>query len=316
MVERNFYSSPTSLLPQHDVSNGVIENVSVQDLKQLDYNHHQDSAQEIVGGAPSSGDGPCLAMPSNDTTVLYTSGSGGSIPSRGYEMAMSMCSCHGLPMRPEIRLSELVTVARSCGMSSFLVIQGNEDTLASRIQSMFALLVEHALQRLHGFEQEQQAALEPIFRILPTIETALTALLALHTRKSLLSIHEMTSMVFMAFSTLMLTIDEHHLSQCTGVLYRDIASWPSLLASASDKQAFSSMLDLFWLPEDGYYAVAIQNGHVCPDTIPDRLSAQHLPCVALADHIGLREGEAAHICQYYVDCEHTGFILDASADLI
>ena len=68
------------------------------------------------------------------------------------------------------------------------------------------------------------------------------------------------------------------------------------------------MLDLFWSPEAGYYVAAVQNGHVCPDTIQGWLSATDLPLTTLADHIGIRDGEAAHICQYYIDCEYTTFI--------
>jgi hypothetical protein len=308
MGDWNFCSSPTSLLLQHDFSDNQIVDASVHEVGQANRKTYVSCPHVSTGSEILSEDvaGPKQACAdalnrrfsrSNDLDV------------HAHQITMLLCLCHGLPMQPDMHLSDLVAGARNCGVSLHLLVKGDQSELAHRIESMFSLLVEHALQRLNGFEPEVRAALAPIFQALPTIRSGLEALNDLNTRQLLPSVHGLVSIVFMAFSTLILTVDEHYLSTCTGALYHDITSWPEVLVLTSEKQAFISMLDLFWLPEAGYHAGAFQHSQYCPYTFVDQLSKQDLPLAILTDHLCLRNGMATRICRDYVDCEQTDSLL-------
>jgi len=204
-------------------------------------------------------------------------------------------------MRPDMHLPDLCAMARTSGVDSDLFVQGNHKTLARRIQSMFSLLVELASERLVRCEPKLQGFLAPALEARPDIRAGLNALHDLHTSQSLPSLNGLVSLVFMAFSVLILTVRESELSQCTTELYLDIASWLDALALPDERQAFRTMLDVLWLPEAGFRSTSFGRREFCPFTIPKHYSAQNFQSTALADDYGLRSSMTMRICQCYVD---------------
>jgi hypothetical protein len=302
--DMDFCTSPTSLLPQHEFPNELIENAPAKDVGQAHCSTHQSTLYEATGHASSPENSTSLAGTCLDPPVLSPSRTDDSTLVRDCHVTISTCPCHGLPMRPDMHLSDLCAMARTSGADSDLFVQGNQKTLARRIQSMFSLLVELASERLERrvrCEPKLRGSLAPALEARPDIRAGLNALHDLHTNQSLPSLHGLVSLVFMAFSALMLTVHENELSQCTTELYLDIASWLDALALPDEKRAFRTMLDVLWLPEAGFRSASFGRREFCPFTIPKHYSAQNFQSTALADDYGLRTGMTARICQCYVD---------------
>jgi hypothetical protein len=307
----DFCTSPTSLLSEHELPNEPIENAPVKDVNQVYYSTHQPTLYEATGHASLENTtdlartylNPQRSSPSGTDELTFP---------RDCHVTISLCPCHRLPMRPDMHLSDLCAMARTRGTSSDLFVQGNHKTLTRRIQSMFNLLVELALERLEMLvrrEPKLQGFLAPALGARPDIRAGLNALHDLHTNQSLPSLWELVSLVFMAFSVLMLTVRENELSQCTTELYLDIASWLDALTQPDEKRAFRIMLDVLWLPEDGFRSASFGRRGFCPFTIPKHYSAQNFQSTALADDYGLRTGMTARICQCYVDRKQMEAIL-------
>jgi len=297
-------TSPTSLLPQYEFPNELIGNAPAEDVDQVHCSTHQSTLYEATGHASSPENSTSLARTCLDPPVLSPSRTDDSNLFRDCHVTISTCPCHGLPMRPDMHLSNLCAMARTSGADSDLFVQGNQKTLARRIQSMFSLLVELASERLERrirCEPKLRGSLAPALEARPDIRAGLNALHNLHTNQSLPSLYGLVSLVFMAFSVLMLTVHENELSQCTTELHRDIASWLDALALPDEKRAFGTMLDVLWLPEAGFRSASFGRREFCPFTIPKHYLAPNFQSTALADEYGLRTGMTARICQCYVD---------------
>lgn len=302
--DMDFCTSPTSLLPQYEFPNELIGNAPAKDVDQVHCSTHQSALDEATGHASSLENSTSLARTCLDPPVLSPSRTDDSNLFRDCHVTISTCPCHGLPMRPDMHLSDLCAMARTSGADSDLFVQGNQKTLARRIQSMFSLLVELASERLEKrvrCEPKLRGSLAPALEARPDIQAGLNALHDLHTNQSLPSLYGLVSLVFMAFSALMLTVHENELSQCTTELYRDIASWLDALTLPDEKRAFSTMLDVLWLPEAGFRSASFGRREFCPFTIPKHYLAQNFQSTVLADEYGLRTGMTARICQCYVD---------------
>jgi hypothetical protein len=302
--DMDFCTSPTSLLPQHEFPNELIENAPAKDVGQAHCSTRQSTLCEVTGNASSPENSTSLARTCLDPPVLSPSRTDDSTLVRDCHVTISTCPCHGLPMRPDMHLSDLCAMARTSGGDSDLFVRGNQKTLARRIQSMFSLLVELASERLKKrvrCEPKLRGSLAPALEARPDIRAGLKALRDLHINQSLPPLCGLVSLVFMAFSVLMLTVDENELSQCTTELYLDIASWLDALAPPDEKRAFRAMLDVLWLPEAGFWSASFGRREFCPFTIPKHYSAQNFQSTALADDYGLRTGMTARICQRYVD---------------
>ena len=308
----DFCTSPTSLLPQHEFPNELVENAPAKDVNQACWSTHQSTLYEPTGHASSLENSTNLAGTCLDPPLLSSSGIDDSTFFRDCHATISLCPCHSLPMRPDMHLSDLCAMARTNGSKSDLFVQGNQKTLVRRIQSMFGLLVGLAserLERLVRCEPKLQGSLAPVLEARPDIRAGLNALHDLHTNQSLPSLYKLVSLVFMAFSVLMLTVPEKELSQCTAELYLDIASWLDALALPDEKLAFRTMLDVLWLPEAGFQAASFGRREFCPFTAPKHYSAQNFQSTALADDYGLRTGMTARICQCYVDRKQMEVVL-------
>jgi hypothetical protein len=299
--DMDFCTSPTSLLPQHEFPNELIENAPAIDAGQVHCSTHQSTLYETTGHASSPENSTSLARTCLDPPVLSLSRTDDSTLFHDCHVTISTCPCHGLPMRPDMHFPDLCAMARTSGADPGLFVQGNHKTLARRIQSMFGLLVELASERLVRCEPKLQGILAPALEARPDIQAGLNALHDLHTNQSLPSLCGLVSLVFMAFSVLILTVHENELSQCTTELYLDIASWLDALALPDEKRAFRAMLDVLWLPEAGFRSASFGQREFCPFTIPKQYSAPNFQSTASADGYGLRTGMTARICQCYVD---------------
>jgi hypothetical protein len=300
----DFCTSPTSLLPQYEFPNEPIKNAPEKDFNQACWSTHQFTLYEPKSHASSLENSANLEETCLDLPLSSSSRMDDSTFPHDCHVTIPLCPCHGLPMRPDMHLSNLCAMARTNGSRSDLFVQGNQKTLARRIQSMFDLLVELAserLERLIRCEPKLQGFLAPVLETRPDIRAGLNALHDLHTNQSLPSLYKLVSLVFMAFSVLMLTVHENELSQCTTELYHDIASWLDALALLDEKLAFRTMLDVLWLPEASFRSASFGRREFCPFTIPKHHSAQNFQPTALADDYGLRTGMTARICQCYVD---------------
>jgi hypothetical protein len=311
----DFCTSPTSLLPQHEFPNEPMKNAPAKDFNQACWSTRQSILYEPTSHASSLENSINLAETCLDTPLLSSSRIDDSTFPGDCHVTISLCPCLGLPMRPDMHLSDLCAMARTNGSKSDLFVQGNHKTLARRIQSMFDLLVGLAserLERLIGCEPKLQSFLAPVLETRPDIRTGLNALHDLHTNQSLPPLYKLVSLVFMAFSVLMLTVHENELSQCTTELYHDIASWLDALAVPDEKLAFRTMLDVLWLPEASFRSASFGRRKFCPSTIPKHYSAQNFQPTALAGDYGLRTGMTARICQRYVDRKQMEVVLQTS----
>jgi hypothetical protein len=194
-------------------------------------------------------------------------------------------------------LSNLIAGAKRSGVSLDRLVQDDQATLGGRLQSMFALLVEHASTEFDNFDGEIRAGLTRAFEAAPTFQAGLKALSTLHGGPLLPSMHELVSLVFMAFSIAILKIDEGDLAQYTGVMYVEMASWTKALSCAADKQAFGIFLGILWLPQVGPPSVGpLQLRKFCPHT--NRPEWSPLPFL---NSIGLCAGVTVWLCHSYVD---------------
>ena len=297
-------ASPTSILAPFGFSDKHTEGIQVSELDSCDYNGHEPTLSEASSSDRLPDD---VVMLENPCKSISTFGSGNDldvIPSDKCHLTLPLCPCHGLAMRPDMHLSDLIAGAKACGMSSHLLIQGDFGTLGSRIDSMLHLLLELALQKLDQLEPEVQVVLTPAFNVLPTFEAALRALRDLHTKETLPPIQELVSLVFMAFSIAILTVDEFHLSDYAASLYIDIASsWTDAFSTSSDKHIFETLLEVFWRPQARCHSPSFEQPLFCPFTIPKPQSTLEPSASALSTHTSIRTGMAARICQYYVDCK-------------
>jgi hypothetical protein len=247
--------------------------------------------------------------PWNRTSTFSTCSASDSDIFDDSPITMPLCPCHSLPMRPDMDLSDLVAGAKICGLSSHLLIQDDQRTLRGRMESMFNLLLGLARQKLDTFEPEVLIVLAPAFKARPTFQASLKAVQDLHITQSSTNIHELVSLVFTAFSIAILTVDERDLTQYTGVLYIDIASWTDALSTPADRQAFGTFLKILWLPQVRYAVASFQQREFCPFTIPKGLSTQDWRSSPLSNHVGLHTGMAVRLCLYYVDCKYSDLVL-------
>ena len=78
-------------------------------------------------------------------------------PSDECHLTVPLFPCHGLAMRSDMDLSDLIAGAEACRMSSHLLVQGGFGKLGARIESMLHLPLDLASQKLHQFEPEVQS---------------------------------------------------------------------------------------------------------------------------------------------------------------
>jgi hypothetical protein len=298
-------ASPTSLLLGDGLLDGQIEDDRVHKLDPTNCGAYQSTTYE-AGTTPSPFDDVIMLEDSRkSSSILSTWSSSDASPSDECRLAMPLCPCHELPMRPDMDLSDLVAGAQSRGMSSHTLVRDNQDILCGRIQSMFSLLLKLARTKLDPFNCEVRSILDPIFEVAPTLQASLKALYDLHAGQPLSSIHELVSLVFMAFSIAILTIDESDLSQYAGIMCIEIASWTEALPLPADKQAFSRFLEIMWLPQVRCSTIPFQGRKFCPFTNPKGLSTPDWRSSPLLNPIGLRTGVTVRLCQRYVDCKYS-----------
>lgn len=298
-------ASPTSLLPEDGLLDRQVEDDRVHELDPANCGAYQSTTHEAAATTSSFDDVIMLENSRKSSSILSTWSSSDASPSDECRIAMPLCPCHELPMRPDMDLSDLVAGAQSRGVSSHALIRDNQDTLCGRIQSMFSLLLKLARTKLDPFNREIRTILDPAFEAVPTFRASLKALYDLHAGRPLSSIHELVSLVFMAFSIAILTIDESDLSQYAGVMCIEIASWTEALPSPADKQAFSRFLEIMWLPQVRCSTVPFQERKFCPFTNPKGLSTPDWRSSPPLNPIGLRTGVTVRLCQRYVDCKYS-----------
>ena len=298
-------ASPTSLLPGDGLLDRQIEDDRVHELDPANCGAYQPTTHEVAVTTSSFDDVIMLENPRKSSSILSTWSSSNASPSDECRITMPLCPCHKLPMRPDMDLSDLVSGAQSRGVSSRMLVRDNQDTLCGRIQSMFSLLLKLAQAKLDPFNREIRTILDPAFEAVPTFRASLKALYDLHAGQPSSSIHELVSLVFMAFSIAILTIDESDLSQYAGVMCIEIASWTEALPSPADKQAFSRFLEIMWLPQVRCSTVPFQEREFCPFTNPKGLSTPDWRSSPLLNPIGLRTGVTVRLCQRYVDCKYS-----------
>lgn len=223
--------------------------------------------------------------------------------SKHCQRTVSLCACHGLPARPNIQLSDLSIVPCACEVYSTWLAAQAKSVLTHRLQDMFEVTVSHATKRICNFRPDIRSIMAPAFEIRPTIDAALVALRALNTNEPLPTINQLTSLVLMALSVLMLKADDPNLTYYTDALYLDVASWPDDITSMSDRKTFEFVLQNLWLPESSSRVSRSRKLSFCPLSNPERYSAHHVPFATLNGLYGLRTGMTARICQCYVDCE-------------
>ena len=305
MSDWDLCTSPTSLLLGDGLLDRQIEDDRVHELDPTNYGAYQSSTHEAAATASPLDD---VIVPGNSrksSSILSTWNSSDASPSDECRITMPLCPCHELPMRPDMDLSDLVAGAQSRGVSSHTLVRDNQDTLCGRIQSMFSLLLKLARAKLDPFSREIRTVLDPAFEAVPTFRASLKALDDLHAGRPLSSIHELVSLVFMAFSIAILTIDESDLSQYASVMCIEIASWTEALPSPADKQAFSRFLEIMWLPQVRRSTVPFSEREFCPFTNPKGLPTPDWRSSPLLNPIGLSTGVTVRLCQRYVDCKYS-----------
>jgi hypothetical protein len=298
-------ASPTSLLPGDGLLDRQIEDDRVHELDPANCGAYQSTTHEAAATTSSFDDVITLENSRKSSSILSTWSSSDASPSDECRITMPLCPCHELPMRPDMDLSDLVAGAQSCGVSLHTLVRDNQDTLCGRIQSMFSLLLKLARTKLDPFNREMRTIPDPTLEAVPTFQASLKALYDLHAGRPLSSIHELVSLVFMAFSIAILTIDESDLSQYAGVMCIEIASWTEALPSLADKQAFSRFLEIMWLPQVRCSTVPFQEREFCPFTNPKGLPTPDWRSSQLLNPIGLRTGVTVRLCQRYVDCKYS-----------
>jgi hypothetical protein len=308
MAGWDFCASPTSLLAEDGCLDRQIEENRVHELGSENCGPYKPTTYEAAVTASLFDDVTTRENPRKSSSASSTWSSRDAHPSDEDRITVPLCPCHKLPMRPDMDLSDLVAGAKSCGVSSSTLVPDSQATLGARIQSMFTLLLEIALTKLDEFDREIRNILDPAFKADPTFRASLNALSALYAGQLLSSIHELVSLVFMAFSIAILTVNESDLSQYAGVMYIEMASWTEALSSPTDKQAFSLFLEILWLPQVRHPTVPFQQREFCPVTNPKELSTQDCTPSLLLSPIGLRTGMTIELCQCYVDCKYSGLI--------
>ena len=298
-------ASPTSLLPGDGLLDGQIEDDRVHELDPANCGAYQSATYEATTTPSSFDDVIMLENSRKSSSILSTWSSSDASPSDECRIDTPLCPCHELPMRPDMDLSDLVAGAQSCGVSLHTLVRDNQNTLCGRIQSMFSLLLKLARTKLDPFDREVRSVLDPVFEVAPTFQASLKALYDLHAGRPLPSTHELVSLVFMAFSIAILTVDESDLSQYAGLMCIEIASWTEALPSPTDKQAFNRFLEIMWLPQVRCSTVPFQEREFCPFTNPKGLSTPDWKSSPLLNPIGLRTGVTVRLCQRYVDCKYS-----------
>jgi hypothetical protein len=298
-------ASPTSLLTGDGILDGQIKDDRVHELDPANCGAYQSTTYEATTTPSSFDDVIMLEDSRKSSSTLSTWSSSDASPSDECRIATPLCPCHELPMRPDMDLSDLVAGAQSRGVSLHTLVRDNQDTLCGRIQSMFSLLLKLARTKLDPFNREVRSVLDPVFEVVPTLQASLKAFYDLHAGRPLSSTHELVSLVFMAFSIAILTIDESDLSQYAGVMCIEIASWTEALPSPTNKQAFYRFLEILWLPQVHCSTVPFQEREFCPFTNPKGLSTPDWRSSPLLNPIGLRTGVTIRLCQRYVDCKYS-----------
>lgn len=309
MGDWKFCDSPTSLLPTDGFSDQSIEASQMHELGPADSSAQKSTVHEAAVTAYSSESVAMVEYPGKRTSTSSTWSASSLDLSDDCHITMPLCPCHDLLMQPDVDMSDLVAGAKSRGASSHLLVQDDQHTLRGRIESMFSLLVKLALQKLEAFEPKIQNILGPAFKARPTFQDSLIALNHVYNSQSLTHIHELVSLVFMAFSIAILIIDERDLSQYTGVLYTDMESWADALSSTGDKRAFGTFLEILWLPQVRYPPNSLRQRNYCPFSVPHGLSTQDWRSSPLSNHIGLHTSRTIRLCLRYVDCKYSGLIL-------
>lgn len=298
-------ASPTSLLPGDGPLDRQVEDDRVHELDPANCGTYQSTTHEAVATTSPCDDVIMLENSRRSSSILSTWSSSDASPSDECRITMPLCPCHELPMRPDMDLSDLVAGAQSRGVSSHALVRDNQDTLCGRMQSMFSLLLKLARTKLDPFNREIRTILDPAFEAVPTFRASLKALYDLHAGRPLSSIHQLVSLVFMAFSIAILTIDESDLSQYAGVMCIEIASWTEALPSPADKQAITRFLEIMWLPQVRCSTVPCQEREFCPLTNPKGLSTPDWRSSPLLNPIELRTGLTVRLCQRYIDCKYS-----------
>jgi hypothetical protein len=308
MGDWDLCASPTSLPLGDELLDRQVEDNRVHKLDPANCGAYQSTTHEAAATTSLFDDVIMLENSRRSSSILSTWSSSDASPSDECRIIMPLCPCHELPMRPDMDLSDLVAGAQSRGVSLHTLVRDNQDTLCGRIRSMFSLLLKLARTKLNPFSHEMRTVLDPAFEAIPTFQTSLKALYDLYEGRPLSSIHELVSLVFMAFSIAILTIDESDLSQYAGVMCIEIASWTEALPSPVDKQAFSKFLEIMWLPQVRCSTVSFQEREFCPFTNLKGLSTPDWRSSPLLNPIGLRTGVTVRLCQRYVDCKYSDLL--------
>lgn len=189
-------------------------------------------------------------------------------------------------------------------------------SLFKQVGVLFASTSEQSLRKLNELQEpEFRAIVEPVNRIKATLDAGLSALNSLVIGQVPNRLDGVMSLLFIAYSTVILLVDEQNQAQFTDGLFLDAIEWTDAIECHEEQDAFEMLLHYVWLP--AAISSVCTHGHPWSRGVWRSFRLRRTPPEPTSipfmegrlDHetktgFRLRTGLNAQICQWYVDREY------------
>lgn len=179
----------------------------------------------------------------------------------------------------------------------------------------FELTTEQSLGKLNELkEPEFRAVVDSVHRIKPTLDTGLSALNSLVIGQVPYRLHEVMSLLFIAYSIVTMLVDEQNRAQFIEALFLDDIEWMNAIGCREEQDAFEMLLRYVWMPAS--ISSVCTHGHRWSSRAwrsfrPTRTPFErtYIPLEEgwldreTESGFRLRTGLNAQVCQWYIDCK-------------